>query len=275
MRSVKRNCVSSRGIAYKDVGEGPCVLLVHAFGFDADMWEPQVEHMTSAGYRIIAPDVRGFGESPGPSEDHTFQETVDDVAGVLEDADVDHAVVGGLSMGAAVAVALTVAYPNRVDGLLIADNSLPDGFERATAASERILTIGLNALSEVYEPILFGQAYRSSHENAIAGWRDRLIARDQRQLATLVLAYHNRPSPAEDLMSISMPTTIVFGEEDAAIPEPRRNDYVGIPGALHERIPGAGHMSNVERPDEFNAVLLALARRVPAVRSFQHGEQEQ
>ena len=258
---MKRNRVSIRGLAFLDVGAGPTILLIHAFGFDAGMWQPQIDHMRSLGWRVIAPDLRGFGESPGPTADHSFDETVADVVGLLDDAQVDRAVVCGLSMGAATAVALAVAHPHRVAGLLIADNSRPDGIERATAASERILRIGMTALSDVYEPILFSDAYRARAPDAIARWRRALIARDPAQLAKVVMAYHDRPDPGPHLVDITAPATIVYGVDDVAIPEDRRMDYTPIPDAVVHRIPNAGHMSNMEQPEVFNSALAELALR--------------
>lgn len=258
---MKRNCVSTRGIAYEDVGDGPAVLLIHAFGFDADMWEPQVAHMRSSGYRVITPDLRGFGASPGPTDLHTFDETVADVVGVMDDAGVERTVVGGVSMGAATSAALTIQHPERVVGLLIADNSRPDGLDRAIAARNRILMLGMEGLADVYEPILFGDSYRERAPEAIDHWRRKLVARDPQELATVVRFYHDRPDPYTGLAGISVPTMLVFGEDDAAIPPARRNDYASIPGARISTIPDSGHMSNMEQPDIFNSLLADLAAR--------------
>ena len=75
----------------------------------------------------------------------------------------------------------------------------------------------------------------------------------------MVLAYHDRPNPSPYLADIAVPAMIVFGEEDAAIPEERRADYGSIPGVEMRRIPDAGHMSNLEQPEAFNAYLADLA----------------
>jgi 3-oxoadipate enol-lactonase len=186
--------------------------------------------------------------------------------GVLDDACVENAVVAGLSMGAAVSVALALDHPDRVVGLFIADNSRPDGHDRATAAAERIIRLGMDGLADVYEPILFGEAYRSTHPDDIEEWRQQLAGRDAEDLATIVMAYHDRPDPGPRLSEIRAPGVLVFGEDDAAIPEDRRGDYRPIPHLSEHRIRGAGHISNLEAPDVFNELLLALAETVFGVR---------
>lgn len=261
IRSVKRNCVSTNGIAYVDTGTGPAVLLIHAFGLDADMWEPQVEPLVSAGYRALVPDLRGFGSSPPPPSDYTFATTVSDMLDVLDAAGVERAVAAGVSMGSATVIALAIESPSRVAGLLLADNSRPDGPRRGRDAADRIRRLGLDGLADVYEPVLFGEAFRVGQPGLIDRWRRKLVARNEDDLATIVEPYHGRPDPGPFLGAVSVPAVVVFGEEDAAIPEARRSDYLAIPGVTEHRIADAGHVSNLERPDEFNRILLDLVAR--------------
>ena len=256
MCSVKRNYVSDRGIAYRDVGSGHAVLLIHAFGFDATMWEPQIEFLSARGYRVLAHDHRGFGDSPGPAPDHSFQHTIADAVSVLDHAGVASAVAAGVSMGAATSVGLAISHPERVRGLVIADNSRPDGPERGAAAAKRIRALGLAGLADVYEPILFSDRFRRSNPDFISAWRGRLTALDPEDLATIVEPYHGRPDPEPALESIRVPTAIVFGGDDAAIPEHRRTDYQAIHSATHFVIDAAGHMSSLEKPARFNEILL-------------------
>jgi pimeloyl-ACP methyl ester carboxylesterase len=238
------------------------VLLVHAFGFDADMWEPQVEALIEQGYRALAPDLRGFGASVSPPPTFDFSTLVDDMAGVLDAAGAGHAVVAGVSMGAATAVGLAIGHPDLVDGLLLADNARPDGQERGAAAAERILNLGMEGLADVYEPILFGERFRAEHGDMVRRWRSKLVRRDPAELATIVGPYHDRPDPADHLTDVRVPTVVVFGEEDAAVPEHRRGDYLRIPDVVVRRIPEAGHISNLEAPEAFNEILFALLDRV-------------
>lgn len=258
---MKRNEVSATGIAFHDAGAGPPVLLLHAFGADATMWQAQVDVLVEAGYRVLAPDHRGFGQSPSPVAGSNFRQVVDDMVSVLDAAEVGAVVAAGVSMGSAASVALAVAHPGRVAGLLLADNSRPDGPERGHRAAERIRTIGMAALADVYEPILFGEDYRRSGDRYLADWRARLIERDPEDLATVVEPYHARPDPGPRLPLIDVPTAVVFGAEDAAVPDHRRDEYLAIPGSELFLIEGAGHMSNVEAPAAFNAILLSLAEK--------------
>lgn len=256
MRSVKRNYVSDRGIAYCAEGSGPCVLLIHAFGFDATMWTPQISFLVDRGYRVLAHDHRGFGLSPKPATNHSFESSVADAVSVLDHAGVGSAVVAGVSMGSATAVAMAISRPARVAGLLLADNSRPDGPERGAAAADRIRDLGMVRLADLYEPILFGESFRRRHPGYVSAWRERLIALDADDLAAVVAPYHGRPDPGPHLERVDVPTAIVFGSEDAAVADDRRQDYMTIPSAKQFLIDGAGHMSSLERPAEFNRILL-------------------
>jgi pimeloyl-ACP methyl ester carboxylesterase len=258
-------------VAFDVAGEGPAVLLIHAFGFDADMWGPQIEALVPAGYTVITPDVRGFGASPDPPAGFTFPSLVDELVGVLDEAGAAKAVVVGLSMGAAMAVSLALDHPERVAGLLLADNARPDGPERASAAAERIRTLGLIRLADVYEEILFGRRFRETATPALARWRERLIGRDAEVLAVMVERYHTRPDPGPRLGEIRVPTEIVFGADDAAVPPERRSDYLAIDGATAHELPGTGHLSNLESPAEFNAVVFALLDAVARRREAFNG----
>ena len=263
IRSVMRNCVSDRGISYIDDGAGPPIMLLHAFGLDRSMWDAQRDFLVRGGFRTFVPDMRGFGESPPPPDDYSFAVSVADALDVLDHAGVTSAVIVGLSMGAAIAVDLVTTAPSRVAGLLLADNSLPDGKERGSTAAARIRDIGTERLADFYEPILFAANYRRGHADAIDVWRRRLAALDAEALATIVLPYHARRDPSGLLGEIAVPTAIVYGAEDAAITGSRRNDYLAIPGSSRWIIDDAGHCSNLEQPERFNEIVADLLATIP------------
>ena len=108
-------------LAYADEGPGPVVVLLHGFPLSRAMWEEQLAGIGSI-YRVIAPDLRGFGESPVPEGVYTMDAMADDVVELLETLDImGPVVVGGLSMGGYVALSLAARYPTRVRALILMD----------------------------------------------------------------------------------------------------------------------------------------------------------
>ena len=106
-------------LAYSDEGPGPVVVLLHGFPLSNAMWEEQLSGIGSI-YRIIAPDLRGHGESPAPEGVYTMDEMADDVVELLDFLSISERIVlGGLSMGGYVALSLVVRYPERVRGLML------------------------------------------------------------------------------------------------------------------------------------------------------------
>src|SRR5688572_13415132 len=106
-------------IGYDDAGQGEPVLLVHAFPFNRQMWAPQVSALTAAGYRAIAPDVRGFGQSDLPTRGYTLDQIAGDLVALLDALRIERAVVAGLSMGGYIAFRLLQHVRPRVRALVL------------------------------------------------------------------------------------------------------------------------------------------------------------
>ena len=108
-------------LAYADEGPGPVVVLLHGFPLSRAMWDEQLAGLGSI-YRVIAPDLRGLGESPVPEGVYTMDAMADDVVELLETLEImGPVVVGGLSMGGYVALSLAARYPTRVRALMLMD----------------------------------------------------------------------------------------------------------------------------------------------------------
>lgn len=91
--------INGINMAFDDFGAGPAVLLIHGFPLCRKMWHPQVRALNSAGFRVICPDLRGFGESDAPDGPYTMEIFADDTVALMDHLGIEQAVVGGMSMG--------------------------------------------------------------------------------------------------------------------------------------------------------------------------------
>jgi 3-oxoadipate enol-lactonase len=252
-------------VHYLDAGTGdrPALVLLHAFPLHAGMWAPQIEAL-SADRRVVAPDLLGFGgtEAPETMFRYTMHGFADLVAGLLDRLRLDRVVLGGLSMGGYVSFAFLRQYRERVAGLILADTrpgaDTPQVYERRTDQQDQVARIGTAALIEtLLEGLLCAEtrAQRSELVERVRG----LMANPAAGYIGALEAMKHRPDSTAELAAISVPTLVLVGEEDGpSPPDVVRDMQERIPGAQLAVLPRAGHLSNLEAAEEFNAAVAAF-----------------
>ena len=219
-----------------------------------------MQSVHQSGARAIAPDLRGFGGSRGRLHAVTVEAHADDLATLLDHLNVDSATVVGLSMGGYVALAFARRHPTRLRALLLADTKATPDTPDARAmrdvnigkANER----GAIAIYEAMIPKAFSPSTGDEVKNEL-----RSIAREQPVDGVIdaLRAMRDREDATPFLASISVPTRVVVGEDDLITPpSDARLLADSIPNATFQSIERAGHLSNVERPEEFTRSLLSL-----------------
>lgn len=253
--------VDGARIHYLDAGAGePALVLLHAFPLHAGMWEPQVREL-SAGRRVIAPDLLGFGGSDAPESmyRHTMLGYADLVAGLLDHLGLDRVVLGGLSMGGYVAFAFLRQFPERLSALILADTRAAADttlvFEKRTDQQDQVARIGTTALIETLLAGLLSDHTKSTRLDLIEKVR-RLMANPPAGFIGALEAMKHRPDATEELGLISVPALVIVGEDDAlSPPDVAREMQARIKGAELAVLPRAGHLSNLEAAEEFNAAV--------------------
>jgi 3-oxoadipate enol-lactonase len=237
------------------------LLLIHAFPLDARMWAPQV---TALGARlpVVAPHLPGFGGTEGP-EVLTMAAAAESCVRVLDDADLDRAVVCGLSMGGYVAFELWRAARPRIEALVLANTraepDAPEGAAGRRALAERLGNEGNGFLVEQPPPLLSDHAPQELWERVKATIADQPAS----AIAAAALGMAERPDSVPDLPAIDVPTMVITGTDDTLIPPDVTAGIAdGVPEAELLRIEGAGHLSNLESPDAFTAALEAVLNRL-------------
>jgi len=260
--------VDGARIHYLDAGTGePALVLLHAFPLHAGMWAPQIEHLSSTN-RVIAPDFLGFGGSDAPETmyRYTMLGYADLVAGLLDHLGLERVVLGGLSMGGYVAFAFLRQYPERVSGLILADTRAAADttmvFDKRTDQQDQVARIGTTALIETLLAGLLSEETRANRLDLVEGVR-RLMANPPIGFIGALEAMKHRPDATEELALVTVATLVIVGEDDAlSPPEVAREMQERIPSSDLAVLPHAGHLSNLEAADEFNAAVAAFLARL-------------
>jgi pimeloyl-ACP methyl ester carboxylesterase len=261
---TKTTSIGARRYAYQDVGEGVPLLLFHGFPFSSASYALQHADPPK-GFRLITPDHRGFGQSELAEGGSTMEAMAEDGLALLDALQLPSAVVGGVSMGGYVALALARLDPGRVRGLVLIDTqSLPDdeaGKARRQAVATDVLANGVNGLVDVMLPKLF-----SAHTPAPVRAPIEAMMRAQAPEAVAAAARGmGQRVDAKDLLArFAGPTLVIVGAEDVITPPERAKVMAElVAGARLEVVPNAGHLVNVEQPAHFKRLLESFAAAFP------------
>lgn len=253
MQTVLANGIQ---LAYRDEGEGLPLLLVHAFPLSGAMWQPQLNALASR-YRVIVPDLRGFGASELGAGVESLDQYADDLNALLEHLGVQQAALAGLSMGGYIAFAFLRKYADRVNALVLADTKAAADTEEARQKREQnarlVETEGLGVLADQMLPNLLA-AHTADEQREIV--RGIIVANKPEGIAAALRAMAKRPDSTAMLSEIAIPTLVIVGSEDMLTPpSAARKMHDALPNSRLVEIPGAAHLSNLEAPEAFNQAL--------------------
>jgi len=253
--------------ACDEAGDGPPLVLIHGHPFNRMMWRPQLASL-SADLRVIAPDLPGYGAAPGRGRKVTMPEFAGAILELVDQLGVERFAVAGLSMGGLVAMELGLRHPDRVAGVaLVATTAAPvtpGEADDRRALADRIERDGILDLALDMAGKLFGPAAR--REPAIVEPVVSMMLRTSPAGAAAALRGRaERPDYATLLRDLAVTALVVAGDHDGYADEAVVAQLVGaLPAPEVVRLPGAGHLPNLEAPAAFDAALRAFALRVLA-----------
>lgn len=252
-------------IACDVAGEGAAVVFIHAFPLNRRMWSPQVERLRGHA-RVIAVDLPGFGRTP-PVEAASIGDFADAVAGALDRLEITRAVVAGCSMGGYVAQALAVRHPARVAALGLANTRARSDTPEVRARREELVALvrrqGMALVADRQLPKLLSRR-GLSHPAHVGLVREMIGEATPQGLITAAAAMAARPDMTHALPAITCPATVIAGTEDAIIPVAEAEEMAArLPRGRCVCLEGAGHLANLEMPDEFTAAIDALLEGDP------------
>ena len=238
----------------------PTLVLVHAFPMGAAMWDPQ--RSAAPGWRIVTPSLPGFDHRP-LIDDCTMSGYARDLIETLDRLQIERAVFGGLSLGGYVLFELLRQAPGRIAGLMLADTRTSIDSPERLAARERSIararSAGARAIADDMLPGILGPTTHAERPEVVAEVRRLIESQPPDAIVAGLQAIMTRVDAAPLLPPVRVPTTIIVGEDDVITPP---SDallmHSLIEGSTLVRIPGAGHMANLEAPEAFNEAMQRL-----------------
>ena len=242
---------------FADEGAGEAVVLVHAIGMDRRMWD-ELAPALARQFRVVRVDARGHGRSPVPRRPYSLAELAQDVLGVLDRLKIAKAHWVGLSMGGMIGQAFALAHGERVARLVLANTTSsygPDGRKTWEARIKAVEDGGLAAIESMVMGRYFSDEFRARHPDVVAKVAARFRETPVEGYLGCCDALKELDYAAE-LARIRARTLVIAGDKDVGTP-PAMSEAIAsrIPGARLAIIPGAAHLSAVEKPADFNALV--------------------
>jgi 3-oxoadipate enol-lactonase len=244
---------SGLAIGVEQAGSGNAlpIVFLHGVGSDKSVWAPQLEHFAAAR-RAIAFDYPGYGESDPAPAGTTRDDFAKAILAAMDALDIDRAHICGLSLGGVIAIAMHHAAPEHCASLILADTFAvhPDGqaiHDRSVAASEQ-----MSELAAARTPVLLAPGASEELHSQVRETMARIDPEAFRIGAQAVWLADQRDRAA----AIKVPTLVLVGAEDTVTPPELSQQLADlIPGAALQMLAGAGHLSNIERPADFNRLV--------------------
>jgi pimeloyl-ACP methyl ester carboxylesterase len=252
-------------LTHDDVGDGPVVVLIHGHPFNRGMWAPQLAAIRDR-FRVIAPDLRGYGDSPVTPGTVPMAQLAADVGHLLDRKGIATAALAGLSMGGLVVMELAAAQPERwwAYGFIATTAHRLTGDERAARldSAQTMEEQGMRPVAEQMAARLFGPGPSEKLTQEIMAM---MLATNPAGAAAAVRGRAERPDYQPVLKALRAPSLVCAGDHDAYSTAEITGELAGcLPDPEVVIMEGVGHLPNLERPDAFNTHLLRfLTRALP------------
>lgn len=253
--------INHHQISYFDEGilQPEPVIFIHGFPFNKHMWESQLAALKST-HRCIAYDVRGHGNSSAGESEFTIDLFAEDLLALLDVLNIEKASLCGLSMGGYIALNAIQKQPDRFTRLLLIDTQCgadtPEGREKRMKTIAFIQKNGLQVYSEESLKNLFAPASLIAKTEAVQFIQNTILNTPAENICRTLQALANRRESCSYLPKIKSAVCIVVGKEDKITPpEVAQRMQSAIPGSQLHILEGAGHLTNLEVPEQFNSVI--------------------
>jgi 3-oxoadipate enol-lactonase len=250
----------SVALAFEEYGQGPPVVFLHGYPLDHTIWQPLVPHLQNIA-RLILPDLRGFGKSPVPAGTYTMREMAEDVVGLLDQLEIEKAVLVGHSMGGYVSLAFAHAYPGRLAGLgLVATQAGADTPERRQSRLKTASAVKRRGVKPVVNSMLPKLTQKTELTQPLS---DLMMQAQPAGVIGSLRGMAERPDMVGNLSNIAVPAVVLAGGADQILSlENMKTMAQMLPKGWLVEIPDGGHMLMMESPDQVAEALGQLIQMV-------------
>lgn len=242
---------------YKVEGQGPWIVMSHALACDHRMWDAQAARLAQR-YTVLRYDTRGHGASDAPPGPYSFDMLAADAAALFDALGIERAHWLGLSMGGMIGQAFALAYPQRIDSLVLADTSSRYPADVETVWAERIRTVRDQGMEAVVAGTLerwFTKPFRDAHPEVMQRIADTIHATPVEGYAGCGQAIA-KLNFTEGLRTVRCPTLVIVGDQDTGTPiEMAREIHDAVEGSQLKVIASAAHLSNIEQAEAFSNIV--------------------
>lgn len=249
-------------LSYTDNGSGKSLVLIHAFPFDSRLWQNQISQLQKH-FRVISVDLLGFGNSAPANTDGTaitMNRYAEQVHSLLTSLHITHPIIGGESMGGYVSLAYLKNYPNDVGGLILADTqSVADTFEQQTQREIAAIDILEHGSENFIERFLLKALSENADYETRVFARTIMLNQNKNALASALRGMALREDTSDVLKNTHVPILILSGDQDGVI-SPKQSEAMHqlAKNSRYEVIHNAGHLSNLEQPDQWNDAVVQM-----------------
>jgi pimeloyl-ACP methyl ester carboxylesterase len=249
-------------LAHDERGNGSAIVLIHGHPFSRRMWSGQLEALSDR-FRVVAPDLPGYGESPPRGETITPRGLADSVVELIDALDVERATVVGLSLGGLVAMELGLGYPDRIDGLVLTATTVapltPEEVEMRRSTAQRLERDGMLDHALEMAGRLFGPDARREPA-LVLPILETMLTTSPAGAAAALRGRAERPPYHELLPSLRVPSLVLAGDADFfSTAEITAQLVAALPDPEVVILPGIGHMPNLEAPEAFDRTVRRFA----------------
>jgi 3-oxoadipate enol-lactonase len=242
----------------------PWLVLAHSIGTGLEIFDDQVAAF-GHDFRIMRYDIRGHGQSDAPAGPCSTDLLADDLHALLGYFQVPRAHIVGVSIGGLTAIALALRHQGVVASIVVSNSrtAVPPDYADAIAARNRLIRAqGMAAIVRPMLGVSLSADTIAARPELAERFGDIVRAVSVEGFAACAEAVGNNRL-GERLADIRVPSLFIAAEADPAFPPAAvRAEQLQVPGSEYVQIPGAGHLSNLDRPAEFNAVVLDFLARV-------------
>jgi len=249
--------INNFNLSYDDLGEGSVPLIfLHGFPFSKQMWKEQLEFLKSS-HRVIACDLRGFGNSIDEESVLSIDLFGDDLIQFMDYLNIEKAIVCGLSMGGYIALNAYKRYSDRFEALILCDTQCiadtPEGKAKRYKLIDEIALKGTEDFTKGFVNNVFFKDSLTEKKEIVEELRNVISSNSKHIISMGLRALAERSESCTILSQVNIPTLIICGREDQVTPL-AQSEFMNknIEGSILRIINHAGHVSNLEQAHEFN-----------------------